>query len=212
MLEFFKKVLYFGVACWIIGCQSQDQQSIAPPNYAGPDQEGWNSRITVTSRGRTAAVVQYAHMEKYSKRYETKFDGGIVVDFYNAEGKHSSNLVAAGGLLYEKTNDVEAIGNVIVVSDSGFTLRTQRLRWDNAKQKIISNEFVTITTAAGDTLYGNGFESDQSLTNYSIRKPSGVTTQKVDFREETKPRSNRADSSSARVEAAATKPDSVADP
>jgi LPS export ABC transporter protein LptC len=181
MVQLFKKILYFGLAVLLLGCRSQQQESVAPPNYDGPDQEGWNSRITVTSNGRVAAVLQYSHMEKYSKRRETKFDGGIVVDFYNTEGKHTSNLVAERGLLREETNDVEAMDNVVAVSDSGITLRTQRLRWDNTRQKIVSNDFVTITTASNDTLYGHGFESDQNLRNWSIRKPSGVTPKKVDL-------------------------------
>lgn len=181
MMRVFKKILYFGLAVLVIGCRSQEQESVAPPNYDGPDQEGWNSRITVTSNGRVAAVLQYSHMEKYSKRREVKFDGGIVVDFYNTEGLHTSNLVAKRGLLHEETNDVEAIENVVAVSDSGITLFTERLRWDNARQKIISNEFVTITTADNDTLHGHGFQSDQNLKNWSILKPSGVTQKKVDI-------------------------------
>lgn len=180
-MHVFKKILYFGLAVLLIGCRSQQQESVAPPNYDGPDQEGWNSRITVTSNGRVAAVLQYSHMEKYSKRREVKFDGGIVVDFYNTEGQHASNLVAKRGLLHEETNDVEALGNVVAVSDSGITLLTERLRWDNARQKIVSNDFVTIIKADNDTLYGQGFQADQNLRNLSILKPSGVTQKKIDL-------------------------------
>jgi LPS export ABC transporter protein LptC len=203
MVQLFKKILYFGLTILLLGCRSQQQESVAPPNYDGPDQEGWNSRITVTSNGQVAAILQYSHMEKYSKRRETKFDGGIVVDFYNTEGKHASNLVAARGLLHEETNDVEALDNVVAVSDSGITLRTQRLRWDNTRQKIISNDFVTITTADNDTLYGHGFQSDQNLKNWSILKPSGVTQKKIDITGE---RENR------RTAAPSSPPDSSAMP
>jgi LPS export ABC transporter protein LptC len=208
-VQFFKKSLYFGLACLLLGCKSQEQQSIAPPNFEGPDQEGWNSRVTVTSNGRTAAIVQYAHMEKYSKRRQAKFDGGIVVDFYNTAGQHTSNLVADRGVLYEETNDVEAIGHVIVVSDSGMTMYTERLRWDNARQKIVSNEFVTIVRAEDDTLYGHGFESDQSMKQYSILKPSGVTGKKIDLSSESRPRRSRADSSSIPLDSSAVQKQSA---
>jgi LPS export ABC transporter protein LptC len=181
MTQLLKKSLYFGLALLWLGCRSQDQQTVTPPTYDGPDQEGWNSRITVTSDGRTSAIVQYSHMEKFSKRRETKFDGGIVVDFYNPEGKHTSNLVSERGRLYEETNDVEAISNVVVKSDSGITVWTQHLRWDNVRQKIASNDFVTIVTAQNDTLYGKGFQSDQSLKHWSIRQPSGVSQKRIDL-------------------------------
>jgi len=194
MIHIFKKILFFVIAFLWLGCRSQDEQTVTPPNYDGPDQQGWNSRITVTSNGRTTAVVQYAHMEKYSKRGETKFDGGIVVDFYNTEGKHTSNLVAERGLLHEENNDVEAMGNVVVVSDSGMTVRTQRLRWDNTRQKITSNDFVTITTAQNDTLHGKGFQSDQSLKQWSIGRPSGVSQKKIDLTVESETRSALPDS------------------
>lgn len=154
---------------------------MTPPNYEGPDQEGWNSRITVTSNGRTSAIVQYAHMEKFSKQHETKFDGGLVVDFYNTAGQHTSNLVSERGVLYEGTNDVEASGKVVVKSDSGMTVWTSRLRWENTRQKIVSNDFVTIATAENDTLHGHGFISDQNLKVWSIRRPSGVSQKKVDL-------------------------------
>jgi LPS export ABC transporter protein LptC len=181
MLHLDKKVLYFVLAVLWLGCHSQEQQTITPQNYDGPDQEGWNSRITVTSNGRISAILEYSHMEKYSRRREVKFDGGIIVDFYNTAGQHTSNLVAERGVLYEDSNDVEALGNVVVVSDSGMTVRTQRLRWDNLRQKIVSNDFVTITTAQNDTLRGKGFQSDQSLKHWSIGRPSGVSQKRVDL-------------------------------
>jgi LPS export ABC transporter protein LptC len=194
MLHIFKKVLYFGLAFLWLGCRSQEQQTVTPPNYDGPDQEGWNSRITVTSNGRQTAIVQYSHMEKFSKRREVKFDGGLVVDFYNTEGKHTSNLVSERGVLYEETNDVEALSNVVVKSDSGATVLTQRLRWDNGRQKIVSNEFVTIITAQNDTLYGKGFQSDQSLKHWSIGKPSGVSQKKIDLTGKSEMHSSSSDS------------------
>ncbi len=202
----FKKILYFGLALLLLGCRTQEQESVSPPNYDGPDQEGWNSRITVTSNGRLVAHVKYSHMEKYSRRHEVKFDDGIVVDFFNTEGKHTSNLVAERGLLHEETNDVEAMGNVVAVSDSGITLRTQRLRWDNARQKIVSNDFVTIIRADNDTLYGQGFQSDQNLKNWSIGKPSGVTQKKIDLTGASEKRSPRAASPSSDSLAAQPQP------
>ncbi len=181
MIEMFKKSLFYGLIFLCLGCRSQEQPPVTPPNYEGPDQEGWNSRITVTSNGRTSAIIQYAHMEKFSKRRETKFDGGIVVDFYNTTGQHTSNLVAERGVLYEENSDVEAIGKVVVKSDSGMTVWTPRLRWENTRQKIVSNEVVTIATAERDTLHGQGFVSDQNLKVWSIRRPSGVSQKKIDL-------------------------------
>ncbi len=187
------------LAC--VSCHSAEEPAPSAINADGPDQEGWNSRVTVTSNGKIAAHVQYSHMEKYSKKRQTQFDGGIAVDFYNAQGEHTSHLTADKGLLFEDTNDVEARENVIAKSDSGITLRTQTLRWQNRAQKIVTDDFVTITTLKGDTLHGKGFESDQNLKNWFIKQPTGVTQKKFELpRSNRKPVEQTADSSAQRRE------------
>jgi LPS export ABC transporter protein LptC len=160
-------------------CKSDNQQSINSVPGEVPDQQGWNSTMTATVNGRVNAIIKYGHMQRYANQRLVKFDSGIEVDFYNVEGRHTSNVTSKRGALYESNNDVEAIENVVVVSDSGITLRTERLRWEQQRQKIVTNDFVTITTAERDTLYGHGFESDQSLKNWSIVRPTGVTEKKV---------------------------------
>lgn len=177
-----------------VGCHSTEEPAPSAANAEGPDQEGWNSKVTVTSNGKIAAHVQYGHMEKYSKKQQTLFDEGIAVDFYNTKGEHTSFLTAAKGLLFEDTNDVEAYENVVAKSDSGITLRTQKLKWLNRTQKIVTDDFVTITRPNGDTLHGRGFESDQNLKNWTIKKPSGVTQKKFELPRSTRKPVEKADS------------------
>lgn len=171
---------------FLLNCHSPEEQAPSATNVDGPDQEGWNSKITVTSHGRLAAVVQYSHMEKFSKKKLVLFDSGIQVDFYNTKAEHTSHLTANKGTLYEENNNVEARENVIAKSDSGITLHSQSLKWLNQTQKIVTEDFVTITTLQGDTLRGKGFESDQNLKNWFIKQPTGVTQKKFEL-----PRSTR---------------------
>ncbi len=164
-----------------LGCQSLEQPTPAKNKIAGPDQEGWNSTITVTSDGRVTALVNYHHMEKYSSQRRVYFDDSVAVDFYDQQGRHTSKLTADRGRLYEETNDVVALGNVVVVSDSGMILRSDSLRWDNRRQKVLTDAFVTITRANGEMLQGHGFESDPNLNYFSIRKASGTTPRKLEL-------------------------------
>jgi LPS export ABC transporter protein LptC len=163
------------------GCHSTEQPTPAKSGAEGPDQEGWNSTITVTSNGRVTALVKYHRMEKFSKKRRVFFKDSVAVDFYNQQGQHSSKLTAERGVLYEETNDVVALGNVVVVSDSGVTLRSDSLRWDSRRQKVLTEAFVTITRANGETLRGYGFESDPNLKHLSIKNASGVTPRKLDL-------------------------------
>ena len=67
-----------------------------------------------------------------------------------------------------------AIGDVIVLSDSGVTLFTDTLSWDNHREKVYTDDRVIFITEEQDTLYGIGFESDVELDNWKILKPTGV--------------------------------------
>ena len=54
----------------------------------------------------------------------------------------------------------------------GSTLTTNKLYWVNKTQRIKSEEFVHIITKTDD-IQGYGFEADQNLKNYVIRKVRG---------------------------------------
>jgi len=164
------------------GCQKRKENTVAnPENFEFPDQEGWNSKVISTTNGIVGAIIQYGHMQRFKKRKVVEFDQGIVVDFFNEEGEHTSKLTSKNGKLDEDTKNIEAFGNVVVVSDTGITLKTERLRWDNSIEKIVTYEFVTIVTAEQDTFYGNGFESDQNLENWRITGFSGITSRGIDL-------------------------------
>ncbi|SVA03165.1 uncharacterized protein METZ01_LOCUS56019, partial [marine metagenome] len=102
-------------------------------------------------------------------------EGNVDADFFSTEEEHMSNLKSERAFVYEETDNLLAIGNVVVVSDSGVTLFTDSLYWDNKLEKITSNDTIMLTTEMDDTLYGVGFESDVDLTHWKIIKPWGVT-------------------------------------
>jgi len=100
--------------------------------------------------------------------------GNVVVDFYNEEGHHISILYTDSARIDENSNNLHAHGNVYVVSDSGYTLSTSELLWDNRYEMIVAEDSVMFTHTAGDTLYGIGFESDIDLERFKIFKPIGI--------------------------------------
>lgn len=101
--------------------------------------------------------------------------GNVRADIYNELGEHVSIMTSDTAEVNESSNNLEAFGHVIVESDSGLTLRTQRLLWDNRYKIITSDEHVMFTTQEMDTLYGVGFTSDIDLSHWKILKPTGVT-------------------------------------
>ena len=100
--------------------------------------------------------------------------GNVEIDFYNDDGKHISILYADSARINENNNNLNANGNVYVVSDSGYTLKTHEIIWDNSYKMIVAEDSVMFTTSNGDTLYGVGFESDSDLEEWRISKPFGI--------------------------------------
>ena len=101
--------------------------------------------------------------------------GNVEVDFFNEEGLHISIMYSDSARINEHSNDLNATGNVYVVSDSGYTLTTHKIIWDNNYKMIVAEDSVMFTTVEGDTLYGIGFESDADLEEFRIFKPIGIS-------------------------------------
>ncbi|MGY8780135.1 MAG: hypothetical protein ACKVJJ_00565, partial [Fidelibacterota bacterium] len=95
-------------------------------------------------------------------------------DFFNEEEIYTTNLKSEIAEVEEDRDYLIAIGNVIVVSDSGVTLFTDTLSWDNVKERVFTEGSVVFITEQQDTLYGIGFESDVELNNWRILKPTGI--------------------------------------
>ena len=111
----------------------------------------------------------------YEKQKETKLDSHVVVDFYSKEnGKKVSNLVADSVTIDDATKNMIAMGNVVVVSDSNkTTVKTSVLEWHNDTRKLTSDKYVKIISPDQE-IEGIGFESDETLKNYTIYKVKGV--------------------------------------
>ena len=63
--------------------------------------------------------------------------------------------------------------NVRMRNVNGDRFLTQQLYWDQNRRKIYSDSFIHIERA-DRTIEGYGFESNESMTDYLIRKPSGI--------------------------------------
>jgi len=160
------------------GCSDpeRDGKTITLTRENFPDQESWNPTIIFTKEGKKRAVVKSGHLAKYSDRQEVILDENVDTDFYSIEGKHMSNVKSDKALVFESTDNLLAIGNVIVVSDSGVTLSTDSLLWNTKAERVTTKDTIMLTTESNDTLYGIGFESNADLTRWKIHRPWGVTS------------------------------------
>jgi LPS export ABC transporter protein LptC len=161
------------------GCEEKIRPAIAPGTGADiPSQESWRSTVTFTDSARIRAVLWSGHIAVYESQEFTLLDDSVRVDFYDEAEHHTSRLTARRGRVNDRTRDFEAYDHVVVLSDDGTVLTTERLFWTNATRLIHTDAFVEITSPT-EQIRGHGMESDQSLKNYRIFRVTGraVTTE-----------------------------------
>ncbi|MBS1271737.1 MAG: Lipopolysaccharide export system protein LptC [Candidatus Marinimicrobia bacterium] len=158
-------------------CSSPETEYENQAESTRPSQESWNSEIYLTQLGMRNAVVRAGHLEQYNDRQLTIMNENVEADFFK-DNEHTSTLWADSAVVFQEKNIMRAFRNVVVKSDSGVTLFTERLAYDPQTEKITSDTTVKMTTET-DTLHGVGFESNTDLTEWKILEPWGVTRRKM---------------------------------
>lgn len=161
-------------ASLLVGCEEKIKPSIASVsiNREFPSQESWNAVLTFTDSGRLTAVLRAGYIASYNDRKFTLLDSNLTVDFYDEHGNHSSVLTSRKGRVDDYSHNLEAEGNVVVVSNDSTILKTEILYWDNKTQRAYSHAYVEIVSPT-EQIQGHGFESDRGLRNYKVLRVTG---------------------------------------
>ena len=155
------------------GCSDRTTPSVETlPDASLPSQESWRSTVTFTDSARIKAVLWAGHIADFQSARITLLDDSVHVDFFDEQGRHTSLLTARRGKVNDATQDFTAYTDVVVVSDSGSTMKTDSLCWTNADRTIHTNAFVDITSPT-EHIAGQGLVSDQDLKNYRIFRVTG---------------------------------------
>jgi len=140
-----------------------------------PVQESWDSKIIFTENGKIKGILFTKHLRAYDKPKEKLLDD-VKVEFYNEEGRKTSQLTSKRGKIDDITQDMYAIDSVVAVNDSEHVkLETNELMWRKKDEKIVSDKFVKITTDK-EIIEGYGFISDQHIKNYVIKNVTYQTS------------------------------------
>ena len=161
-----------------IACGSRGESDNSDFTEELIENEIWNPLI-ILSREESRVVAAKAEKLYQSSNELALLVGNVEVDFFSEEGDHISILYSDSAQINEQSNNLRANGNVFVVSDSGYTLTTSKIFWDNRYKMIIAEDSVMFTTTEGDTMYGVGFESDMDLDQWRIFRIYGVTREGI---------------------------------
>ena len=113
-------------------------------------------------------------VEDYGGIYpKTIFPKGVFIEFYDDSARVNSSLKSDYAERRDKEQLMVAKKDVVVVNIKGEQLNTEKLIWDGKRRKIYTDTFVKITTA-DQVIMGNGFESDETFTEYEIKDITGT--------------------------------------
>jgi len=167
-----KHIKYRTYICFfiaIIACSSDSQFSSKPINKSVHDNEIFNPKINIFQDEHLAVLSNSDRLIKDDGK-DAVLIGNVVSDFFNEEGKHITTLYSDSAIVENISNNLKAFGNVTVVSDSGFTLKSNEILWNNQYKLITSEDSILLTDKFNNKIRGIGFESDMDLTNYKIFK------------------------------------------
>lgn len=172
-----RTLLVISLLIGVTACREQPRSSPIEddPYLNDPLHVSYNIDVHFYDSVRTRAELLAGRAMIWEDRKETTLGQGITVTFFDGKsGQQAAVLTADSAVVDDRSKDMIAIGNVVVVSDSSnTTLRTPRLVWDQRSERIRTNEEVSIISPT-ERIEGQGMESDQFLTSYRIYKVRGV--------------------------------------
>lgn len=170
--------LLLGVAMLFLSCSDEVKQEIPKNSFIEqkyPAIDATDYDVVITEDG----IVTYHLTAPKLIKFETKerpyseFPDGFHITKFDENKKKTSELSANYGKNFDKEHKWEAIGNVIAINIDGDTLRTEHLIMLEKEDRIYSDKYVRISRK-DQIITGIGFESDQEMKNWVIKKPKGT--------------------------------------
>lgn len=170
-------ILLLGIALLLFSCENKIErikELAASDKLPGMEAENFemiqsdSSKIKV--RLNTPLMVQYNQDE--GEPY-TEFPKGVKIEQFGPDMQITSQITADYAQVFDKEDKWIAKNNVVVINQSGDSLKTEELIWEKATGKIYSDKFVKVIRE-DQIINGIGFESDQNMSNWKIKKVKGT--------------------------------------
>lgn len=160
----------------------QDPGATPPVSATAPrdtaDQTMFGVRLMLADRGVQRAQMEADTAFTYEDNTKTELRNVRTI-FYTETGLKNGTLTSHQGTYNVRSGNMEARGNVVVISEDGRRLETPHLRYDPARNEI-SGDSAFVLTEPTQRISGIGFTADPNLNNVNILKAaSGSTTKSI---------------------------------
>lgn len=102
-----------------------------------------------------------------------KFPDGLSLDKFDDFFRREAHVRADSATYFKIKQLWRLDGNVDISNIMNEKFLTEQLYWDQRQHKLYSDSFIHIETA-DKVLEGYGFDSNEQLTRYSIRRVAGI--------------------------------------
>lgn len=120
---------------------------------------------------RITSKIWYVFQE--AKKPYWKFPTGLFLEKFDPQFKTEASIKCDSATYFKDDQIWRLDGHVVIKNVHKELILTQQLFWNQKTQKVYSDSFIHIEKA-DRIIEGYGFESNEKMTNYNLRKPSGI--------------------------------------
>lgn len=102
-----------------------------------------------------------------------RFPQGIYLEQYDHEMQPESYIECDSARYFSRRRLWRLDGSVMMINTDRDSFLTQQLYWDQTSRKMYSDSFIHIVRS-DRIIEGYGFESDQNMTAYTVRRPTAI--------------------------------------
>ena len=159
----------------IFSCQTNPQKmealvkDLEEPVVISEDVEWFYTKNGLASHRLTSPkVLRFEGQKEY-----IEFPLGLEVFSFNVHGEEEAFMKSDYAIQHLDDKTIEAKGGVLLENTKGEKLETEFLVWDEKREQIYTEALVKITKQ-GQLIIGEGFESNTSFSNYTLKNSRGI--------------------------------------
>jgi len=128
----------------------------------------------ISDSGITRYRINAEHWQVFDKATPSywEFNGGVYLEKFNEALEVEASIKADYAKYLDQSGLWELRGNVHAMNEKGEQFDTPQLFWNQNEGRIYSDTTIAIRRATS-TIVGVGFESNQTMTEYTILQPTG---------------------------------------
>lgn len=163
--------------CILVSCKDEERTYVGNMKKDGSTPTMVTTDVTtlISDSGYTRYRIDAPIWSMFEERNDPcwKFPEGIQLEQYDDNMQPTSNMRCDSATYYSKRRLWQLDGHVVMVNSQRDTFLTPQLFWDQQKELVYSDSFMHITRQS-HIIEGYGFDSNNSMTQYSVRRPTAV--------------------------------------